>query len=126
DGTTYYVYIRSVCGPNDKSAWTGPVSFQTTAIGSTCNPPIELNVDPNNPDVAVDLPASDTSSTDIYGADDELDGAAGGNCGGGSVDLLDGYEVVYHYISETDDILSIDVTGLTANNVGMFVYDDCA
>ena len=127
DGTDYYVYIRSVCGPNDKSAWTGPINFQTTAIGSTCNPPIEINADPNNPTQAdIVPPYVHISQTDIYGADDELAGSAGGNCGGGSVDLLDGYEVVYHYISAIDDIISIDVTGLTANNVGVFVYDDCA
>lgn len=127
DGTTYYVYIRSVCGTNDNSAWTGPITFQTTAIGSTCNPPIEINADPNNPTQAdIVPPYVDISQTDIYGADDDLAGPAGGNCGGGSVDLLDGYEVVYHYISAIDDIISIDVTGLTANNVGVFVYDDCA
>jgi hypothetical protein len=35
----YQFYVRSVCGSNDSSAWSGPFSFSTTAI---CPAPISL------------------------------------------------------------------------------------
>lgn len=115
DGTQYYVYVKAVCGPGDESVWSLADVFRTIAIGSDCAMPI---------DVTEPLPYVHTSQTDIYG-DGEYSGIAGANCGGGSVSLLDGYEVVYEYTPTLDDILTIDVTGLTGQNVGVFVYEDC-
>lgn len=122
DGTEYFVYVRAVCGPSDESAWSLATSFQTIAIGTDCSVPIEVDGDTTTPAVS-ELPYTHTSSTDIYGAD-EYSGAGGANCGSAG-NLLDGYEVVYHYVSSIDDILTIDVTGLTAQDVGVFVYEDC-
>lgn len=127
DGTEYDVFVRSVCGGgNGNSRWTGPIQFQTIAIGSICSAPIEINVDPDNPDVSADLPYETDDNTLVY-ADDilPLEGSPGISCAG-SGNLLDGYEVVYHYTSETDDILTIDLTQLTGTNVGMYVYESCA
>lgn len=123
DGTTYYVYVRAVCGASSNSEWNGPAIFQTTAIGTDCNAPIEVNAAPTAP-VASDLPYTNISQTDKYGFE-EYSSTPGANCGG-STNLMDGYEVVYHYTSLNDDILTIDVTGLTGTNVGVFVYDECS
>lgn len=116
DGIKYYVYIRAVCGVNDKSEWVGPISFQTTAVGADCNVPIDVSTN--------DLPYIHTSNTDIYGSEDYF-GSPGNDCGGIS-GLLNGYEVVYRFNSTSTDILTVDVTGLTGAEVGVFSYNDCA
>ncbi|MFP9100203.1 choice-of-anchor L domain-containing protein, partial [Flavobacterium sp. RHBU_24] len=36
-GTNYKYYVRAVCGPDDKSFWSGPLSFSTTQIPATLN-----------------------------------------------------------------------------------------
>lgn len=126
DGRDYWVYVRAVCGPTSNSNYTPAVTFQTIAIGSICSAPIEINQDPMNPDVSIDLPYNTDDKTATY-ADDvlPLEGSPGIGCGGGG-NLLDGYEVVYHYNSAVDDILTIDVTQLTGSNVGVYVYNSCA
>ena len=122
DGEVYYVWVRSNCGPSDDSQWTGPLEFRTKAIGTECAAPIEINTDPNAP-IAGDLPYLDSSNTDIYG--DVYSGNPGASCNSGGVNVLDGYEVVYHYVPSADDILTINLTGLggTASHAGVFVYE---
>ena len=124
EGTDYYIYIRANCDPSSStvSEWTPVTSFQTTAIGSDCSAPIEINLNPTNP-VPGDLPYQDFNETQIFG--NYLSGAPGGSCGS-SLAILDGYEVVYQYVSDTDDILSIDLTNLDPGvSAGVFVYEDC-
>jgi gliding motility-associated-like protein len=36
-GNNYKFYVRAVCGPADKSFWSGPMSFSTTQIPATLN-----------------------------------------------------------------------------------------
>src|SRR5690606_21269994 len=96
--------------------WVGPISFQTTAVGADCNVPIDVSTN--------DLPYMHTSNTDIYGSEDYF-GSPGNDCGGIS-GLLNGYEVVYRFNSTSTDILTVDVTGLTGAEVGVFSYNDCA
>lgn len=125
EGTEYYIYVRSNCDPANSSTseWSPVTSFQTTAIGSDCTAPIEINLNPSNP-VPGDLPYQDFNETQIFG--NFISGAPGGSCGSSSP-ILDGYEVVYHYTSDTDDILTIDLTNLTPGvNAGVFVYEDCS
>lgn len=113
EGQPYYVYVRAVCGTGSNSIWTGPILFQTVAVGSECSNPIV---------VSSALPYTDISFTSRYSTDNYV-GGPGGNCGGST--FLDGYEVIYQYTPPADDILTIDVTGITANHVGVFVYEDC-
>lgn len=39
--STYYIYVRSICGVDDASTWAGPVTF-TTIEGNTCEFAIDL------------------------------------------------------------------------------------
>ncbi len=127
DGTTYYIYVRTVCGPNDKSNWNNldtPLQVQTLAIGSYCEESIIINQDPLNPDNSVDLPYTSIDQTDRFGFED-YSSTPGAACGT-NAPVLDGYEVVYNMVSSEDDILTIDVTGLDSNiTAGVFVYDSC-
>jgi hypothetical protein len=128
DGTPYFVYIRANCASGD-SAYIGPgatdpATFSTLYIGTDCNGPIEVNADPLNP-VPSDLPYDHTSQTDLYGSE-EYSGSPGAGCGANAGNLLNGYEVVYHYTTPQNDILTIDLTNLTGTNIGVFVYESCA
>lgn len=42
--TSYQYYVRAVCGTNDKSAWSGPVSFTTAIANDTCSGAVTLPV----------------------------------------------------------------------------------
>ncbi|MBT8232838.1 MAG: T9SS type A sorting domain-containing protein [Saprospiraceae bacterium] len=46
-GTTYEIYIRTVCSLDDKSAWNGPY-FYNTVIDNTNSCPISLSITDNN------------------------------------------------------------------------------
>jgi hypothetical protein len=41
--TSYEIYVRSICGPNDTSAWSTPVSFRTRCLPATA--PFTQNFD---------------------------------------------------------------------------------
>lgn len=77
-------------------------------------------------DIALDhtnLPYTDTNTTSVFG--DNFNGDAGSNCPG--VDILNGNDVVYQYTADpnNDDILDIELTGITNNFTGMFIYTSC-
>lgn len=124
DGQDYFVYVVAECGAGVSSAASYVAEFQTIAIGTDCTVPIEINNDPNNP-VAGDLPYTDSSNTDTYG--NSLTGQPGANCGGSTTSLSDSYDVVYHYTTSTDDILTVTLSGLNGvDNASVLVYQDCA
>src|SRR5699024_11363090 len=56
DGTVYDIYVRAVCDSTNESAWSGPYSIQTVAIGTDCDNPFEITA----------LPFNHTSDTEIY------------------------------------------------------------
>lgn len=113
DGTLYDVYVRAVCGPGDESNRAGPFTFQTIAIGTDCNTPIEVTA----------LPYTDSSDTHIYG--NSYSGAPGTNCFGNN--FLQGADVVYEFTATADDYLKIALSNLVGeDNVGVFVYESCA
>ena len=79
-----------------------------------------------NGDVTVnytDLDYSDTNTTSLYG--NNFSGDAGVSCDG--EEALDGSDVVYQYVADpaNDDILTIELTGLTNMNSSLFIYDSC-
>lgn len=114
DGTKYDIYVRSRCGSaSNTSAWTGPLTAQTVAIGTDCDNPFEIT----------GLPFNHTSNTEIY--DNVYSGTPGASCttAGG---FLNGYDVVYKYTSPHDDIIQIDLGGALDGDVGVFVYESCS
>ncbi|SHJ06334.1 Por secretion system C-terminal sorting domain-containing protein [Mesonia phycicola] len=77
-------------------------------------------------DVLVDytsLPYTTNDSTSIYG--NNFEGNPGSSCPGSN--YLDGYEVVYQYTADplNDDILQIELTGITNLETGMYIYTSC-
>jgi gliding motility-associated-like protein len=44
--TTYQFYVRAICGPADKSIWSGPVSFTTSIANNDCAGAMTLPVNP--------------------------------------------------------------------------------
>src|SRR5699024_9697198 len=92
----------------------GPISVQTVAIGTNCSKPIAVTT----------LPYSHTSNTDMYG--DNVDLAPGGALCRTTQDFLDGYDVVYKFTSQTDDIINIDLSGNLGGDVGVFLYESCS
>ena len=60
-GTTYYVWVRTVCGGSDGSGnWVGPVSFDTLAV-----PPTTTNVTICTGEASQDLTASGSCSVNV-------------------------------------------------------------
>src|SRR5690554_3457685 len=113
DGEEYDIYVRAVCGPGDESLWAGPAYFQTIAIGTDCNTPLEITA----------LPYHHSDNTQRFG--DSYSGSPGNGCLGNN--FLEGTEVVYEYTPLTDDYLNVKVSNLVGEDrVGIFIYESCA
>ncbi|MBT0607270.1 Ig-like domain-containing protein [Aequorivita echinoideorum] len=117
DGTVYDVYVRAICTPGAPpvaSNWSGPITFQTVAIGTDCDAPITIT----------SLPYNQTDvDTATYGND--YTGNPGNGCVGAN--YLQGFDVVYKYTPTSDDYLNIAISDITGeNNVGVFLYTSCA
>jgi hypothetical protein len=67
------------------------------------------------------LPYSDTDDTANY--DDNYSGSPGCATAG---EYLGGNEVLYHYTADDDYILTVSMSGLSASESGVFVYESCA
>ena len=70
-----------------------------------------------------DLPYTTTDSTVLYG--NNFSGNPGGSCPGS--DILNGNDVVYQYTADpvNDDVLQIELSGISGANTGMFIYTSC-
>ena len=113
EGKEYDIYVTANCDDGGESNQVGPVTFKTIAIGSSCEFPLEIE----------SLPYSHVDQdTEHYG--NNYEGSAGAGCGSDG-SYLDGYDVVYHYTSEKDDVLQIDLSNLSESYTGVFVYTDC-
>src|SRR5690625_4204615 len=69
------------------------------------------------------LPYSHTANTNIY--DNNYVGEPGLDCGTTDAYLY-GYDVVYKYTADDDYILQVDLTNVSDDYTGVFVYEDCA
>ena len=113
DGTEYDVYVRAICGPGNESNWSGPIKFQTIAVGTDCNTPMQIT----------GLPYNHAGDTQTFG--NSYTGSPGTGCIGNN--YLQGYDVVYKYTPTTDDYLNVKVSDLVGeDNVGIFMYQSCA
>ncbi|MES2487528.1 MAG: choice-of-anchor L domain-containing protein [Bacteroidota bacterium] len=113
--TDYKYYVRANCGNGNYSNWVGPFNFSTVALGESCTAPIVIGA----------LPYSTTDTTANYG-DNNYDGSPGATGCGVNYGYLNGNDVVYSYAATQTGVVSIDLTGLTDNYAGMFVYNSCA
>ncbi|KGO92789.1 fibronectin type III domain-containing protein, partial [Flavobacterium subsaxonicum] len=112
--TTYTYYVRARCSDGGKSAWIGPVTFSTVALGEGCGAPIV---------VPSALPYTTTDNTSNYG--DTVDGSPGATGCGTTGGYLNGNDVFYAYTPTTSGVISIDVTN-NGTWTGVFVYNSCA
>lgn len=92
-------------------------SLPRTEVVATVNQTGDVIID------YTDLPYSTNDSTSIYG--DNFDGDPGSDCPG--TNYLGGNEVVYQYTADAinDDIIQIELTGVTNSNTGMYLYTSC-
>ncbi|TXK73875.1 GEVED domain-containing protein [Mesonia sp. HuA40] len=70
-----------------------------------------------------DLTYVDTNSTSVFG--DNFDGDPGSNCPGAG--YLGGNDVIYQYTADpaNDDIINIELSGITNPETGMYLYSSC-
>src|SRR5690625_1861594 len=72
--------------------------------------------------VSGSIPYTHTASTTSYG--NNYAGEAGGSCDSGN--YLDGYDVVYQFTPTTGAVYSIELSGLTDDEMGVFVFESCS
>ncbi|TXD83725.1 T9SS type B sorting domain-containing protein [Subsaximicrobium wynnwilliamsii] len=114
EGGNYEFYVRAVCGTNDVSLWVGPSSYRISGPGEVCEDPI-----------IVTTPLPYITSDDTANYLDDYNGSAGENCGS-TFGYLNGDDVVYAYTPDVDTSVDIELSELTDNYAGVFVYTDCA
>jgi len=113
EGTNYEFYVRANCDVNGYSIWSGPFQYRISGPGEACSNPLL---------VTTPLPYVTNDDTSNYGND--YSGIAGTDCGSG-FNYLNGDDVVYAYTPITDTSIDIEVSNLTDNYAGLFVYTDC-
>ncbi|MGB3606058.1 MAG: choice-of-anchor L domain-containing protein [Psychroserpens sp.] len=114
-GTNYEFYVRTNCGADGFSIWSGPFAYRISGPGEVCENPIE---------VITPLPYVTTDNTENY--IDDYNGTSGADCGSTFGSYLNGDDVVYAYTPTADTSIDISLSGLTGNYAGVFVYTDCA
>ena len=114
--TQYQFYVTAICQESE-SQITGPFTFATSPLGSTCDGPI----------VVTPLPYFDTGNTLQQGNNISFPSPGGTGCGT-TGDFLAGNDVVYAYTvpATTTGLISIEMNPLSNPGSGIFVYDDCA
>ena len=110
--TCYKYYLRAVCSPGNPSAWVGPFSFCTAALGETCGSAIQVTA----------LPYSTTNDTANFA--DNVDGSPGATGCGTTSGYLNGNDVFYTYTATANGVISVDVSNHGAY-AGVFVYAGC-
>lgn len=68
------------------------------------------------------MPFTHTAETADYG--NNYAGEAGGSCDNGN--YLDGYDVVYQFTPTSGAVYSIGLSGLTDDEMGVFVFESCS
>ncbi|WP_456438671.1 choice-of-anchor L domain-containing protein, partial [Psychroserpens sp.] len=114
EGTNYDFYIKADCGADGTGAWVGPFEYRISGPGEVCESSIV---------VTTPLPYITTDDTSNYG--DDYDGAPGTDCGSNN-GYLNGDDVVYAYTPTIDTSIDIELSNLSDNYTGVFVYTDCA
>ena len=80
-----------------------------------------LTIDPAGDKIISSLNYTDTDDTSNYGSN-----FYGNTSCGETADYLDGDDVVYTYSPTVDNIITVELTGVTNNDTGVFIYKgDC-
>ena len=114
--TNYVYYVRAVCGPNDKSKWSGPVAFITAIANDECTGAYTLTVNPLAQPCASFGTVSYLGSTPSPQAFD---------CGG-----INGSDVWYQFVA-TEDRINIElsdfaiVTPISPIVIALYQGDQC-
>lgn len=99
--------------------------YKVNIISVVCESPrVQVTATVNNvadEEVITPLPYSQTANTGTYG--NNYSGAPGGICGTNS--SLDGNDVVYHFKPDMDQVVDIQLSGLTDQNASVFIYESC-
>ncbi|WP_185965482.1 choice-of-anchor J domain-containing protein [Flavobacterium zepuense] len=109
--TEYKYLVRAVCADNE-SEWVGPFNFRTAKYGDSCTLPITVS----------SLPFTSSDNTVTF--QDNINGSAGTGCASG--DYLNGNDVIYAYTPAATGVVSLNLTNITDDYAGMFVYTSCA
>src|SRR5690554_5620150 len=115
-GGNYAFVVREICDTNDESSWSAPYSFSIPNIGEDCSAPIVIGA----------LPYTTTDDTANYTDNPNIEGSPGSSGCGTTSSYLNGNDVVYAYTAAFDDVISVQLTELTATYSGIFAYASCA
>ena len=112
--TQYKFRVRALCADNT-SEWSDLYNFGTAKYGDSCALPITVTT----------LPFTSSDNTGTF--EDNIDGSSGTGCGTPSwASYLDGNDVIYTYTPTTTGAVSLNLTNITQDYAGMFVYTSCA
>lgn len=109
ENKNYEFYIRSSCDNATESIWRN-IPFYIAGEGANCDKPLAIG----------SLPYSHSDTTLNYlNLFENITGC------GDYEGYLSGYEVVYHYKADDDQILNISLDNLSATHSAVLVYEDC-
>ncbi|WMI68771.1 choice-of-anchor L domain-containing protein [Mangrovimonas sp. YM274] len=111
-GADYEFYVRADCGADGYSGWVGPLTYHISDEGEACSNPINVTT----------LPYTTADNTSEYL--DDYAGSPGADCSTTS-SYLNGDDVVYAYTPTEDTSIDLELSDITENYAGMFVYTDC-
>ncbi|PZD78624.1 GEVED domain-containing protein [Mesonia sp. K7] len=111
--TSYYYFYNWTISTGELICESTPRTEVTATVNQTGDVQVAYT----------DLPYNTSDSTAIYG--DSFQGDPGADCPGAA--YLDGNEVIYQYTADpvNDDILQIELSGITNPNTGMYIYTSC-
>ena len=112
-GTTYFVRVYGWGTEVQNNNFDICIGTPDIIQGSYCTGAIVVGT----------LPYTDSDNTENFG--DDYGGAPGTDCGNTNL-YLNGDDVVYEYTATLDAEISISLTNIGSNYVGVFAYDDCA
>jgi gliding motility-associated-like protein len=121
----YDVYVRSVCGTNLNSTWSGPFTFKTLIVGTSCAVPIVIP--------ATNTPYVYTSNLDLF-QNPSLTYTTQGSCLSQSNNYLNGDKAFFSYTPTQNGVINIKQLALPFTQgsgcfgnaeTSVIVYDNC-
>lgn len=118
-GTSYDVYIKSICNSSFSSGWAGPFSFKTLKLGDTCDAPVLI------PDLS--SPFVTTDNLNNYNTNAVYLSTPGSSCTTLTSNYANGGKAFYSFTPTTTGVVKITMTPTEEFSYsGLFVYEGCA